>query len=84
MTFHFEPVLGDCFEIALVVLESRSFFSERDGCRVVLLGCCGCRRAFLGELEEAKRVVTSERVFLCLACDPDADVPALKGVLPSN
>ncbi len=67
-------------EVVLASLDRCSFVDNREGFRVVLLNCFFCGKSFLEGLGSAKRKVVDGLVLLCLSCDPDADVRALKCV----
>jgi hypothetical protein len=65
---------------ALGHLERLAFLSERDGCRVARAVCSRCKCTFEEELQAAKDRVIKKLDFFCLACDPDASVPAFTGI----
>lgn len=75
MTYCFEPVAFVPTTVVLASLAHHSFFSERDACWLVRVGCFNCGGAFLEELETARQKVLCCLPLLCLSCDPEAEEP---------
>ena len=80
MTCYFEPVTESKIGVVIAGLERCSFHDDRDGCRVVMLGCTRCSRPFSEELGVAKEKVRDNLPLLCLDCDPEAEVQAFRGL----
>lgn len=80
MISRFECMSDKLKEILIASLQHDAYFSEIDGFYVISIRCAKCSRVFEEELEAAKIKVISRADFLCLACDVDADAPAVKGI----
>lgn len=80
MSHCFSPLSGKHLEFLLACIDRRAYFAEADKCFVVRKTCALCLEGFEEELAAAKEKMVDGRVFVCIKCDPDAVLPAGRGI----
>ncbi len=80
MTHYSSCLTNEQIGLLLAAIEQSAYRSRRDGCRVAMVKCTKCGRAYEEELGAARQMLRDRDDFLCLGCDPQASAPGFTGV----